>query len=341
MNSRKLWLRLSCGLLVILLLVVTVVRPAVTRAAPAAETVLSFIVSNEAPGHLVDWLIAQGHGNDTLLQVLSYLKAQSGGVISDAFYNQVAAAPPGSEVFTARLRNYAGLDGGIEIAADGTINIPNIKAVNYTGRPGYGTQHSQYLQSSFVYAEDAAHTIYTHGQDYGGGLIKNYYAFAIAWKTGDTLTFILSNEAPGHLVDWLIAQGHGNETLFQVLGYLRGQSGGIIPDAWYNQVAAAPPGSEVFTATLSNYAGLVWGIEIAADGTISIPSVAGKDYTGASGFTSAPGQSGQFTLTYTHDAAHTIYTHSNEYGGGVTRDYYAWGIAWKARTALYLPLVRR
>lgn len=194
MNSRKLWLRLSCRLLVMLLLVVTVARPAVTRAAPAAETVLSFVVSNEAPGHLVDWLIAQGHGNDTLLQVLSYLKAQSGGVISDAFYNQVAAAPPGSEVFYARLRDYAGLVGGIEIAADGTI---------------------------------------------------------------------------------------------------------------------------------------------------SIPSVAGKDYTGAAGFASAPGQSGQFILTYTHDVEHYIFTHSTNFGGGVTRDYYAWGIAWKARTALYLPLVRR
>ncbi len=142
-------------------------------------------------------------------------------------------------------------------------------------------------------------------------------------------------------MDWLIVQGHGNKTLLQVLGYLKAQSGGVISDAFYNQVAAAPPGSEVFTATLSNYAGLVGGIEIAADGTISIPSVAGKDYTGAAGFTSAPSQSGQFTLTYTHDAAHTIYTHSNEYGGGVTRDYYAWGIAWRAVTTLYLPLVRR
>lgn len=219
--------------------------------------------------------------------------------------------------------------------------IPSVAARDYVGAPGYGVQLGPQRQSSFLYAEDAAHTIYTHGFDYGGGLIKNYYAFAIAWKTGDTLTFILSNEAPGHLVDWLIVHGHGNETLFQVLGYLKGESAGIIPDAWYNQVAAAPPGSEVFTATLSNYAGLVGGIEIAADGTISIASIAGKDYAGAAGFTSAPGPSGQFTLTYTHDAEHTIYTHSNEYGGGVTRDYYAFGIAWKARTTLFLPLVRR
>ncbi len=156
MNSRKLWLRLSCGLLVILLLVVTATRPSVTCAAPhggasapTAETVLSFVVSNEAPGHLVDWLIAQGHGNDTLLQVLGYLKAQSAGVISDAFYNQVAAAPPGSEVFTATLGNYAGLDGGIEIAADGTGYVPSVKARDYVGVPGYGVQLGPQRQLSF------------------------------------------------------------------------------------------------------------------------------------------------------------------------------------------------
>lgn len=79
----------------------------------------------------------------------------------------------------------------------------------------------------------------------------------------------------------------------QVLGHLKAQSGGVISDAFYNQVAAAPPGSEVFTARLSNYAGLSGGIEIAADGTINIPNVAGKDYAGAVGFASVPGQSGR------------------------------------------------
>ena len=55
------------------------------------QVLYSLIISNEAPGRLVDYLIAQGHGNDTLFQVLGYLKAQPGGVISDAWYNQVAA----------------------------------------------------------------------------------------------------------------------------------------------------------------------------------------------------------------------------------------------------------
>jgi len=155
-------------------------------------------------------------------------------------------------------------------------------------------------------------------------------------------SFIISNEAPGHLVDYLIAQGHGSETLLQVLSYLKGQSGGIISDAFYNQVAGAQPGSEVVTATLINYAGLVGaGIEIAADGTINIPSVEGKNYKGVSGYETAPSQNGQFVFTYAQDTAHYIYTHGNDYGGGVSRDYYAFGIAWREGFRLFLPLVIR
>ena len=87
----------------------------------AAETVLTYVLSNEAPGNLVDYLIAHGHGGETMLQVLAYLKSQSNGHISDAFYNQVAAAPPGSEVFTSTLSNYAGLVGGIEICGSAAL----------------------------------------------------------------------------------------------------------------------------------------------------------------------------------------------------------------------------
>lgn len=154
-------------------------------------------------------------------------------------------------------------------------------------------------------------------------------------------SFIISNEAPGHLVDWLIADGHGSETLIQVLAYLKAQSGGVISEAFYNQVAGAVPGSELFIATLSNYAGLVGGIEIGADGTISIPNVQGQDYDKVSDYMTSAGQSGQFNFTYTWNAEKYIYTHTNEYGGGVVRDYYAFGIAWRNEYGSFLPLVIR
>lgn len=65
------------------------------------------------------------------------------------------------------------------------------------------------------------------------------------------LTLNISNHAPGRLIDALIAQGHGNETLFQVLGYLKAQTGGAIPDAFYQDVANAPAGSEVAPPAIS------------------------------------------------------------------------------------------
>jgi hypothetical protein len=309
--------------------------------ATATETVTTFIISNEAPGHLVDWLIANGHGDDTLLQVLAYLKSQSNGAIPDAFYNQVAAAPPGSEVFTAKPGNYAELVGGIEIAADGTVYIPSIEGKDYVGTPGFMTGLSQEKQFTLTYTQNAAYYIYTHGQDYGGGVTKNYYAFGIAWKPEIVTTFILSNEAPEYLVDYLIAQGHGNETLFEVLGYLKTQSGGIIPDAWYSQVAAALPGSEVWTATLNNYAGLVGGIEICADGTLYIPNVEGRSYEWTPGFATALSQNGQFTFTYSQDVGHDIFTHQKNYGSGQIKNYFAFGIAWREGYTDYLPLVVR
>jgi hypothetical protein len=153
----------------------------------ATETVTTFIISNEAPGHLVDWLIANGYGDDTLLQVLAYLKSQSNGAIPDAFYNQVAAAPLGSEVFSARFSNYAGLIGGIEICTDGTVSIPNIEGEDYVGTPGFTTVLSQEKQFNLTYTQDANHYIDTHTTSYGGGVIRNYYAFGIAWRGGYSL----------------------------------------------------------------------------------------------------------------------------------------------------------
>jgi hypothetical protein len=197
-KARLVWLVVLCGLLLAAVALLAalphlVAAEPVTPAADVASadgdalhptgitTVTSFVISNEAPGHLVDVLIAQGHGNKTLFELLGWLKARSGGVISNQWYNQVAAAPVGSEVFTATFGNYRGLDGGIEIAADGTCYIPAVQAKNYDGQPGYASTASQDGQFTFTRSLDVAHNIYTHGHHYGGGVIRNYYAFTIAW----------------------------------------------------------------------------------------------------------------------------------------------------------------
>lgn len=149
-------------------------------------TVLTLNISNEAPGHLIDALIAEGHGNQTLFEVLGYLKAQSGSVISDTFYQDVANAPAGSGVFTARLNNYAGLNASVEISADGTVHIRGLDGSAYTERPGYETVSSQDAQFTLTYAQDADHYIYT-GSEFSHGTRYDYYAFAIAWREGHTV----------------------------------------------------------------------------------------------------------------------------------------------------------
>lgn len=160
------------------------------------------------------------------------------------------------------------------------------------------------------------------------------------------LTLIISNEAPGYLIDTLTARGHGNKTLYEVLGYLKAQSGGVISDAFYDDVTNAPPGSEVFTARLSNYAGMDWPLEISADGTVQFgfAGLRGSNYAGTPGYATAPSQDGQFTLTYAQDAAHYIYTGSTKRQEGpdiVTRNYYAFAIAWIEWHTVFLPLAAR
>jgi len=150
----------------------------------ADVTVLTVLLSNEAPGRLIDRLIAQGYGDDTLYDVLSYLKAQSGGVISDAFHTQVTNSPAGMSVFTTRLSRYAGIDWGVCIAGDGDVHEAPYRGSDYAGAPGYVTTSSQDRQFTFTAAQDAAHYLFTASRRHGS-VTTNYYAFAIAWRQAD------------------------------------------------------------------------------------------------------------------------------------------------------------
>ncbi|MDX9953014.1 MAG: hypothetical protein RBT75_02915 [Anaerolineae bacterium] len=165
------------------------------------ETVLTLNLSNQAPGRLINSLISQGHGDDTLFEVLGYLKDQSGGGIPDAFYQDVAGAPVGRDVFTAHLSDYAGLEGSLEIGADGSIHIRSLRGSTYAGKPGYETTPSQDGRFTLTYAQAAENYIYT-GSDFshlpGGDMRFDYYAFAIAWDEGHTvfLPLALRNAIP-------------------------------------------------------------------------------------------------------------------------------------------------
>jgi len=162
--------------------------------------------------------------------------------------------------------------------------------------------------------------------------------------TETVLTLNISNEAPGRLIDALISQGHGDDTLFEVLGYLKDQSGGLIPDAFYQDVAGAPVGSEVFIAHLSSYAGTASSLEISADGTVHLRNLKGSAYVGASGYATAPSQDGHFTLTTAQDPLYHIYTGQTQVQVGLNTyiyNYNTFGIVWWEGLHVYLPLVLR
>jgi len=152
-----------------------------------SEDVYTIIISNEAPGRLIDRLVARGYGDLTLIEALAYFRDHSRGVISEDFYNQVYNAPAGSEVFTAKLENYVGIQGGVEISADGTIHTRAVTAAAYDGTTGYLTLFGDSGQFKFTHAQDVANYIYTgNTQLQVGPIVYNYdyYAFAIVWGEG-------------------------------------------------------------------------------------------------------------------------------------------------------------
>jgi hypothetical protein len=74
-------------------------------------------------------------------------------------------------------------------------------------------------------------------------------AAPVAGQTTASLTLVLSNESPGYLIDRLVAAGYGDASLYEVVQYLHGVVGEVIPSTFVAALAATPPGSEVKTAS--------------------------------------------------------------------------------------------
>ncbi len=159
--------------------------------------------------------------------------------------------------------------------------------------------------------------------------------------TVDFRSFVLTDdfgpEGQGDLFKRLIAAGCQN--LYQALQLLAAQPGSGIPADFVAEVGSHP-GSEVFTASLSNFAGANENpVGINADGTAIICDFSVQDYDGHDGFTThtvpyAGVGSVQFTMA-TSDA-HYIYLGSNEEPDG-EHEYYAIGMAWADADSASIP----
>lgn len=306
-----------------------------------ADDVRTFILSNEngsAGGiGLIDALIAQGHGSQNLYQILQLLAAQPGSGIPSGFVTSVGNNPPGSEVFTAPLNNFAGANNPVGINADGTLLIAGLYGRDYDGDAGFVTNHAISGIGSVWYtlASNASYFIDTGVSSDSG---PNHLAIGIAWvKSRDARTFMLSNEAPGYLIDKLIAAGY--ENLYQALQFLAAQPGSGIPADFVTEVGNHP-GSDAFTAALSNFAD--WSnnpIAIGDDGSLIVAAVYGRDYDGQSGYVTNTVQYpgiGPAKLTMATSPVYYIDAGTNV-ANGVTTYYRAFGIAWADADSVSIP----
>ena len=253
-----------------------------------SNDVRTLILSNELisanQGGLIDGLIAGGHGSKSLYQILQLLVAQPGNGIPADFVTSVANNPPGSQVFTVPLSNFAGLNNPVGINADGTFIIQPIFGRDYDGEVGYVTNFgvSGIGLVWYTLASNSSNFIDT-GAPSGAG--PNHLAIGIAWiKSRDARTFFLSNEAPGALMDKLIAAGHGSESLYQILQYLAAQPGSGIPVDFVTGVGSHP-GSDAHMFPLSTFADPSNNpVGIADDGSLTIAGLYGRDLVGQVGY---------------------------------------------------------
>ncbi len=297
-----------------------------------ADTVLALVISNEAPGYLIDNMIANGFGDSCLYSVLVAMQPESGGVITDAFLDSLYASQ-GDDIFNYPLSVFSdSANNPIVIGLDGTAHVAPVYGHDFYQVQGFNTYNDTLVPVGlklFTYATAPAYYI-----DAGTGSgFGHYKVFAIAWSLGST--FVLSNEAPGYLIDKLIANGYGNNNLFEVMTALQPVSGGTIPLEFMNQLATCPPGSDIFTAALYNFAGLNNPVCINLDGMLRINPIFGNDYFQQPGYETYIGnQAGVGNELFTYAKSPHYYVDAGwSVIGGDTTNFRAFALAWSDPTA--------
>ncbi len=309
------------------------IAPLPTALAADGDEPTTFVLSNEwgsdGEGGLIDALIAAGHGDDTMYEVMQLLQPLSSGAIPAEYMTALAACPADSEVKTVTLSNFYGLNNPVGVNADGTLMIMSIYGRDYYGDAGYTTTSDTLAgvgDMLFTAADSATYFIDT---GFDNGLGGNYTAFAIGWSMNQPTTFVLSNEEGG-LIDQLIADGHGDDSLYEVMQLLQPLSGGAIPADFMAALAACPAGSEIFVEKLNDFTGINNPVGINTDGTVIITPIFGRDYYGQTGYSSYPATlvPGGENFVNADSAAYYIDTGSSIDTGDEDGNYMAFAVAW-------------
>ena len=146
----------------------------------------TFVLSDEAPGHLITRLIDAGYGNSNLYQVLVAIRQNTNpsvaGLLTPAFMSTLANAPAGAEIFTTPLKDTLANGVSVSISTDGSARYDDIEASTYTGRyptlqgniPGVGNV-------DFVHSTDSQAPLNANVvQGPLAGMTTTYNAFAVA-----------------------------------------------------------------------------------------------------------------------------------------------------------------
>ncbi|MGA9624733.1 MAG: hypothetical protein WBQ65_09705 [Bryobacteraceae bacterium] len=191
--------------------------PLVLAALPARAQTSGFVLG-EGPGKLVDALIAAGYSNLNLYETLVQIQQNTvpslvvAGVLTPAFLDTLYSCPINSPIFTQPLSAYAGH--GVAVYADCTVQTTGLQGSGFNGLAGTttfaaiisgGSTNVAAISLSPAYALDSTHNLF--------GIL---YA-----PQGTSQTFVLSDEAPGHLIANLVAAGYGTINPYQVLVQLQ------------------------------------------------------------------------------------------------------------------------
>jgi hypothetical protein len=253
-------------------------------AALPAQAQTSGIVLGEGPGKLVDALIANGYAAANLYQALVAIQSNTApavtGVITPAFLATLASCPVNSVIFTNPLSGYAGH--GVLINADCTVQTTNLQASGFNGLTGAttfaaiisgGSTNVAAISLSPAYALDSTHNVF--------GIL---YA-----PQGPSQTFVLSDEAPGHLITNMVAAGYGNYNIYNAVLAIQQQTNpslaGVLTPAFFLSLQSCAPGDQLFAVAMKNLSYSGSAIAVSDDCSVQVRGVQGSSFNGQPGTT--------------------------------------------------------
>jgi hypothetical protein len=145
----------------------------------------TFVLSDEAPGHLITALVNAGYGNDNLYQALVAVQQATGSTeaVPDSFLALLQQCPAGSEIFTTKL-NTIPAGAAVAISTDGVVQTVNVYLWQYYNQPGFASlsyptvnYNGNVIPTYFVHSTGS--TPLATWQVTGGIITTTYKVFAI------------------------------------------------------------------------------------------------------------------------------------------------------------------